>query len=120
MRFPVPEIRQRFEAVSDSMLAQVRATPEDWTWSYHRDPDDLLANRRAALEKFLADYENGRRAGRYLAGELPRLPLASGTFGLAVCSHLLFLYSDLLTEDFHIRAAREFAGSPAKCAFFHY
>jgi SAM-dependent methyltransferase len=101
------QIRARFEAIADSMLAQVRATPDDWTWSYHRDPDDLLANRRAALERFLADYERGLQEGRYLVGELPVLPFATGSFGLAVCSHLLFLYSDLLTEDFHIRAARE-------------
>src|SRR4051794_16355418 len=53
------DIRARFETTADSMLAQVRATPGDWTWDYHRDPDDLLANRRAALETFLADYERG-------------------------------------------------------------
>lgn len=106
-QFPGSEIRARFEATAGSVLSQVRATPDDWTWGYHRDPDDLLTNRRAALERFLADYESGLQEGRYLAGELPVLPFASGSFGLAVCSHLLFLYSDLLTEDFHVRAARE-------------
>ena len=102
-----PEIQARFEAIEDSMLSQVRSTPDDWTWSFHRNPEGLLANRRAALRGFLADYENGLRQGRYLVGELPHLPFDEGWFGLAVCSHLLFLYSDLLTEDFHIRAAEE-------------
>jgi hypothetical protein len=106
-RFSGEEIRMRFEAVAGSMLSQVRATPDDWTWSYHRDADDLLANRRAALASFLADYESGLEAGRYVSGELPSLPFAAGSFGLALCSHLLFLYSDLLTEDFHIQAVRE-------------
>lgn len=105
--FSGSEIRTRFEAIADSMLSQVRATPDDWTWSYHRSPYDLLATRRAALERFLTDYESGLRASRYLVGELPSLPFAPASFGLAVCSHLLFLYSDLLTEDFHIRAVRE-------------
>jgi len=105
--FSGSEIRTRFEAVADSMLSQVRATPDDWTWSYHHSPDDLLVTRRRALEGFLADYESGLRESRYLKGELPSLPFAPASFGLAVCSHLLFLYSDLLTEDFHIRAARE-------------
>lgn len=105
--FSGSEIRTRFEVIVDSMLSQVRATPDDWTWSYHRSPDDLLATRRTALERFLADYESGLHEGRYLVGELPSLPFAPASFGLAVCSHLLFLYSDLLTEDFHIRAARE-------------
>ena len=101
------EIRARFEKLVQPMMAQVRATPDDWTWGYHRDPDDLCANRRMALERFLADYEEGRQAGRYVTGELPSLPFESGAFGLAVCSHLLFLYSDLLSEDFHTRAATE-------------
>lgn len=100
-------IRSRFDAVAGSMISQVRATPDDWTWSYHRDPDKLLATRRAALEKFLGDYEKGLRESRYLAGELPRLPLNTASFGLASCSHLLFLYSDLLTKEFHVQAIRE-------------
>ena len=74
------EIRARFEATAGPMLTQVRATPDDWIWSYHRDPDDLLANRRAALESFLADYEPDLRDSRYVVGELPSLPFASGSF----------------------------------------
>ena len=101
------EIQTRFEKVVQPMIAQVRATPEDWIWSYHRDPDDLCANRRAALEGFLADYEQGLHARRYITGELPSLPFEAGSFGLAVCSHLLFLYSDLLSDDFHIRSVTE-------------
>jgi len=101
------EIQSRFEKIVQPMIAQVRATPDDWIWSYHRDPADLCANRRAALEGFLADYEQGLQARRYIAGELPSLPFDAGSFGLTVCSHLLFLYSDLLTEDFHIRAVTE-------------
>ena len=106
-RFSGQEIRARFEATAGQMLAQVRATPDDWVWGYHRDLDDLLASRRAALESFLADYEIGLRKRRYVAGELPKLRFPSGTFKLAVCSHLLFLYSDLLSEAFHIEALLE-------------
>jgi hypothetical protein len=101
------EIRARFDATAGPMLAQVRATPDDWVWRYHRDPDHLMANRQAALERFLADYEDGLRGGRYVVAELPSLPFAAGSFGLAVCSHLLFLYSDLLSEAFHVESVRE-------------
>lgn len=104
---PAVEIRERFEATVNPILDQVRATPDDWTWSFHRDPDDLLTNRRAALEEFLTDYESGLLEGRYVAGELPKLPFEAGSFGLAVCSHLLFLYSDLLNLGFHVHALRE-------------
>ena len=89
------------------MMAQVRATPSDWSWGFHRDPDHLCANRRAALEVFLTDYDEGLRLGRYMVGELPALSLDSGSFGLAVCSHLLFLYSELLSEECHIKSVLE-------------
>jgi hypothetical protein len=101
------DIRARFEGTADSIWAQVRASPGDWTWSYHRSPDELLANRRAALEAFLTDYGRGLREGRYVVAELPSLPFGSDSFGVAICSHLLFLYSDLLSEDFHVRSVRE-------------
>lgn len=105
--FSSADIRARFETVADSMIAQMRKTPNDWIWRFHRDLEHLLANRRTALEIFLADYESGLRERRYIAGELPTLPFDSGSFGIAVCSHLLFLYSDLLSLDFHIQSLRE-------------
>ena len=105
--FSGAEIQSRFEALVPSMMSQIRASPDDWVWSYHRDADHLLSNRRAALEKFLADYDQGLRDHRYITGELPSLPFASGSFGLAVCSHLLFLYTDMLSADFHVQAVRE-------------
>ncbi len=104
---PGEAIRARFNSVLGPMLDQVRATPADWTWTYHRDPDHLAANRRTALERFLADYDAGRAAGRYRVGQLPDLALAPRSFGLALCSHLLFLYSDLLSQEFHVRSALE-------------
>ena len=102
-----PEIRQRFEATVDGVMEQVIASPDDWTWSFHRDPHDLRRNRLSAMHAFLADYDRGRREKRYLAAALPHLPFADGQFDLAVCSHLLFLYSDLLPLEFHIQSVRE-------------
>ncbi len=116
------EIRARFDAVAEPMIKAVRESLDSWNWSFHRDPDGLLANRRAALESFLQDYEKANgvaptlsplrgggdlSARRYVVGELPKLPFEAGEFGLAVCSHLLFLYSDRLTEEFHVKAVRE-------------
>jgi hypothetical protein len=105
--FAGQEIRQRFDASIDVVMSQVLASPDDWTWSFHASPDHLRRNRIAATERFLADYEAGRRAGRYLAASLPTLPFANGAFELALCSHLLFLYTDLLGEAFHHQAVAE-------------
>jgi len=101
------DIRARFDATVETMRSQVRATPNDWTWSYHRDPDDLCSYRWAVMQRFLADYEAGLREQRYIVGELPGLPFRAGAFGLALCSHLLFLYSGLLTAEFHIQSVIE-------------
>jgi SAM-dependent methyltransferase len=105
--FSATEIAARFDATSATVIEQMRATPNNWVWSYHRSPDDLLSNRRKALACFLADYENGRAQGRYMVAALPELPFPDKHFGLALCSHLLFLYSEHLSEEFHTRSIKE-------------
>jgi len=102
-----PKIAARFEAAADPIISQVRATPSSWVWGFHRDPDDLLGNRRLALERFLADYAEARSHGRHVVGSLPHLPFPAEAFDLALCSHLLFLYSSILDEAFHVASALE-------------
>ena len=101
------EIRERFDATANDIITQVKNTPDDWVWACHRDPEHLRENRCRVIEKFLADYEKGRSSGRYLTASLPTLPFKRGEFDLALCSHLLFLYSDLLSEEFHVRSILE-------------
>ena len=99
--FSAEDIKRRFYEVVDNVIDQVRATPGDWTWTYHRSPDGLKANRVRALETFLPDYEAGKKEGRYVTGELPRLEFKDGSFDIALCSHFLFLYSDKFGYEFH-------------------
>jgi hypothetical protein len=99
--FSADEIEKQFYAVIDNIISQVKATPEDWVWSYHRSPDHLKENRIKVIKRFLTDFENGIAEGRYVPGELPELSLNGAKFDLALCSHLLFLYSDHLTYEFH-------------------
>jgi SAM-dependent methyltransferase len=117
-RFSGEQIQARFEAAKDAILSGVLAAPGDWVWDFHKNPDGLLANRRAALNKFLADYENGLRHERYIAAELPSLPFRDASFGLAVCSHLLFLYSDFLDKSFHLKAIRELCRVASEARIF--
>jgi hypothetical protein len=60
-----------------------------------------------AMERFLADFEDGRRAGRYIAAGLPSLPFADQRFDLALSSHFLFLYGGQLSAEFHVAAIEE-------------
>ena len=105
--FRAEEIERRFSAVVDNIIAQVKATPGDWVWSYHHSPDDLKQHRVRVTRRFAADYELGKVAGRYVVGELPGLDVENNRFQLALCSHLLFLYSDQLSYEFHLASVRE-------------
>ncbi|MGL5835738.1 MAG: SAM-dependent methyltransferase, partial [Waterburya sp.] len=93
-QFEGKEIKQRFDAVVDNIIDQVIATPNNWVWSYHKNPQGLKASRIKALETFLQDYQLGKQEGRYQAQELPYLDFADQSYDLALCSHFLFLYSE--------------------------
>ncbi len=102
------EIEQQFHAVVDDVIQQVKATPENWVWTYHTSPDNLRANREKALTRFVKDYERGRQQGRYRIGALPHLlGLEDRSFDLALCSHFLFLYSEQFDCEFHLAAIQE-------------
>jgi hypothetical protein len=103
----VDEIRNRIAASFEQMLDQTRRNTEEFVWDTIRSVDDLAALRKTAMEAFLIDFVEGRRRGRYLDAELPKLPFPDASFGLAVCSHFLFLYTDQLTEAFHVESVLE-------------
>ena len=100
-------IKQRFDAVVDDIIDQIIATPDNWVWSYHKNPQELKARRIKALNLFLQDYDCGKQAGRYLTQELPNLNFADKSFDLALCSHFLFLYSQQCDLVFHLAAIEE-------------
>jgi hypothetical protein len=88
----------------DEVIKQTRQNQEKFVWEVIESPEDLGKVRMAAMQEFLADYDNGRESGRYVAAELPDLPFAVEAFDIALCSHFLFLYSDNLSLEFHQRA----------------
>lgn len=105
--FSGEEIRARVDATYETVIGQVRARPERYVWREFANPDVLGAARLAAMARFLADYEQGKGEGRYVEGALPSLPFEPGSFDLALCSHLLFLYSEQLDAAFHMAAIEE-------------
>jgi hypothetical protein len=101
------QIRQRVQETYEPIISQVKQNIDRYVWNNFHDPEQLGYARLAAMEKFLLDYEIGRIKGRYLWQSLPKLELADHQFELCVCSHLLFLYSDHLSLDFHIASIHE-------------
>lgn len=59
-----------------------------------------------AMNHFLSDYESGEREGRYQPYSLPHLPYGDKEFDMALCSHFLFLFSNL-GLNFHVAAILE-------------
>ncbi len=106
-QFTGAEIKSRFDACVDGIIEQVRNTPNNWIWNYHKSPEDLRVNREQAIAVFLKDYDRGKIEGRYLNAELPKLDFQDKQFQLALCSHFLFLYSAHLSLEFHIDSIRE-------------
>lgn len=106
-QFTGAEIKSRFDACVDGIIEQVRNTPDNWIWNYHKSPEDLRANREQAIALFLADYDRGKSENKYITAELPKLHFTDRQFQLALCSHFLFLYSAHLSLEFHIDSIRE-------------
>ncbi len=106
------EIRRRIQSTYTEVLEEVRRNRGAFVWRGIRSVEELGSLRMAAMDEFLRDYQRG--SDRYMAGTLPSLPFEDDAFDLALCSHLLFLYSGHLSLDFHIlsieamcRVARE-------------
>ncbi len=102
------EIEQKFFRVVDDVIQQVKATSENWVWTYHKLAEGLRKNREKALRTFVKDYDSGKQQGRYTIGELPKLHgIKNQSYDLALCLHFLFLYSDHFDCAFHQSAIHE-------------
>jgi hypothetical protein len=105
--FNTLQIKQRITETYTVVLEQLRNNKSDFIWDEIQSVEELGAIRLSAMELFLLDYEMGKSAGRYIAGELPSLPFKNQVFDLALSSHFLFLYSEHLSAEFHLLAVRE-------------
>ena len=74
-----------------------------WSWYGSRERRDEL--RAAALAAFLTDLDT--HPATYVPGALPRLPFRGDAVDLALCSHLLFTWSDVFDEAWHESALAE-------------
>ncbi len=117
-RFSAEDIRSRIRETYAEVMEQTRQNMHEFIWKSIRTVDELGRLRMAAMEEFLSDYPQGLNQGRYVDGELPHMPFSDGEFDLAVCSHLLFLYSEKLSEAFHVESIRELCRVAAEVRVF--
>ncbi len=100
-------IERSFEQTVTPMMTGLEQARHRFVWIYYETPEAVLELRRAAVTRVLGDMRKTRRATRYVAAKLPGLPFADDSFDIALCSHLLFLYSQDLSEQFHLDSFRE-------------
>ena len=116
--FSIVEIRQRIQTTYAAIVQGVAANLDCYIWQEIDSPEQMGQVRMAAMQQFLADFELGRSQQRYLSHELPDLPFADRQFDLALCSHLLFTYSDHLSLEFHLDSIREMGRVAAEVRIF--
>lgn len=106
-QFSAEHIKQRVQETYEPVISQVKQNAHCYIWKNFQDADELGQARLAAMERFLLDYKAGQVEGRYRYQSLPKLELTDAQFGLCLCSHLLFLYSDQLSLNFHMASIAE-------------
>ena len=97
------QVRQDYER----MFIQMRAKSSLFRLKSFPSLAAAASDRRAAAQRFLADYEGNVRHGRYVRAALPLLPFLDGAFDLVLCAHLLFIYAARFDFDWHLAACVE-------------
>lgn len=106
-QFSAVEIRDRIQATYQTVINGVQANLDGYVWTNITSPAQLGEVRMGAMQQFFKDFPLGIQQCRYINAELPFLPFTNRQFDLALCSHFLFAYSHLLSEEFHIAAITE-------------
>lgn len=105
--FTQEDINRRIDETFADVIRETRKNQTEFVWGNIHSVEELGEVRMQAMREFLADYPQGRLENRYVPGTAPDLSFADNSFGLGLCSHFLFLYSDHLDLGFHIDTIRE-------------
>lgn len=108
-QFSAADIHQRIQETYPKIIAALEDNRDRFVWNNFDSAEHLAQVRLETMARFLDDFPQGKREGRYRVEQLPHLPFADAEFDLALCAHLLFSYSEQFDLDFHIAAVVEMA-----------
>lgn len=111
-------IEERMQRARHSILDGITKAHDRFVWKFLKSPEAAVAHRMATMHRFLADYDAGRAAGRYVHAALPVLPFPDRAFDIALSSHLLFLYDHHFDLAFHLASIREMLRVGAEARIF--
>ena len=116
--FTAEEIRALIDATFDALVDNARVAYDEFLWRDIESPEHLGEVRMAAMQRFLADFPEGLKEGRYRPDALPHLGFDDDKFDLALCSAFLFTYTEQLSLDFHIAAIEEMCRVASEARIF--
>lgn len=105
--FSADEIRKRIDETFEDIMSQAEKNMDRFVWQMIKNVQELRDIRKKAMDLFIWDFERGKKESRYLTMELPELGFDDLTFDIALCSHFLFLYSEILSYEFHQKSISE-------------
>ena len=106
-QFSKADLKGRISEVYDEVMPQMELKKDRYLWKSIASVEELGKFRMQAMDVFLSDYEQGKKSGRYLNEALPTLSFSEQQFDLALCSHYLFLYSEHVDLEQHIKSMKE-------------
>jgi hypothetical protein len=101
------QLKNRILEVYAEIMPQMHLNKDQYIWASISSVEELGNIRMSAMDKFISDYDSGKEEHRYVEASLPNLNFKDKQFDLALCSHFLFLYSDQVSRDEHIKSLKE-------------
>jgi hypothetical protein len=86
-------------------MSELDKVQGNFVWDYFNSIEDLTQARSKALNDNIKDQRETPE--RYVPVILPNLPFNDEDFDLILSAHFLFMYSDRLDYDFHLRTVNE-------------
>ncbi|WHY21541.1 SAM-dependent methyltransferase [Paenibacillus sp. G2S3] len=86
-------------------MSEMDKVQDNFVWDYFESIADLTQVRNKALNDNIKDQRLAPE--RYVPVVLPDLPFNDEAFDLTLSAHFLFMYSDRLDYDFHLKSVNE-------------
>lgn len=100
-------LEERIREVTPIILEMMKENRDQFVLDGFDSPEEVVEGRHESMNEFLDDFTTGREERRYRAGSVTDLSFVSRDFDVALSSHFLFLYDDVLSTSFHKKAVEE-------------
>jgi hypothetical protein len=105
--FSPDDIRTRIHETAPAIIDHVTTDRDRYVWTSFDSVEQMIETRLWSMRRFIADLPAASQTAATEPPHCPRSPSPTSEFDLAICSHLLFTYSDPLSLEFHAASIRE-------------